>query len=105
MHKNVQEMKNFSPHRIYNVVEASISTVPTNNTKVFTGTGRKQVARVTSGERAETTVAVVYMSGAGTFVPPLFIFRRVRMKIELMDGAPPGSIWACNSSGWMKLGV
>lgn len=27
------------------------------------------------------------------------------MKIELMNGAPPGSIWACNSSGWMNIDV
>lgn len=103
--KDVLEVKNFSPNRIYNVDETSISTVPTKNTKVFAETGRKQVARVTSAERGETTTAVVCMSAGGTFVPPMFVFRRVRMKIELMDGAPPGSIWACNSSGWMKLDV
>ncbi|KAJ8727707.1 hypothetical protein PYW07_001826 [Mythimna separata] len=35
----------------------------------------------------------------------MLIFRRVRMKMELMDGAPPGAICACNPSGWMKLDV
>ena len=103
--KDIQKKKHFASHRIYNVDETSICTVPTKNTKVFARTGRKQVARVTSAERGETTTAVICMSASGTFVPPLFIFRRARMKIELMDGAPPGSIWACNTSGWMNTDV
>ncbi|XP_060804467.1 tigger transposable element-derived protein 6-like [Amyelois transitella] len=103
--KDIQEKHHFHPHRIFNVDETSICTVPTKNTKVFAKAGRKQVARVTSAERGETTTAVICCSAAGTFLPPMFIFRRVRMKIELMDGAPPGSAYACNSSGWMKLEV
>lgn len=103
--KSIQQNKNHPPHRIFNVDETGLSTVPTKNTKVFAGTGRKQVARVTSAERGETTTVVICMSASGSFVPPMFIFKRIRMKIELMDGAPPGSIWACNSSGWMNLDV
>lgn len=103
--KSVQDAKNIPAHRIYNVDETSVCTVPTKNTKVFAKTGRKQVARVTSAERGVTTTAVICMSASGTFVPPMFIFRRIRMKIELMEGAPPGSAWACNASGWMKLEV
>ncbi|XP_052741851.1 uncharacterized protein LOC128198807 [Bicyclus anynana] len=103
--KNVLEKHYFPPHRIFNVDETSLCTVPTKNSRVFAQTGRKQVARVTSAERGETTTAVICTSASGTFVPPMLIFRRVRMKIELMDGAPPGAIFACNPSGWMKLDV
>ena len=39
-----------------------------------------------------------------TFIPPLFIFPRVRMKVELMNGAPP-FIYACHKSGWMQLEI
>ncbi|KAG8229655.1 hypothetical protein J437_LFUL008587 [Ladona fulva] len=67
--------------------------------------GRRQVGRIVSGERGETTTAVICMSAGGTFVPPMLIFPRKRMKAELMDGAPPGTIFACNSSGWMRLEV
>ncbi|CAF4935193.1 unnamed protein product [Pieris macdunnoughi] len=56
-------------------------------------------------ERGDTTTAVVCGSATGNFIPPMFIFRKVRMKMELMDGAPPGSAYACNTTGWMKLGV
>ncbi|XP_015435159.1 PREDICTED: uncharacterized protein LOC107190790 [Dufourea novaeangliae] len=103
--KNIQEEHSFPSHRIFNVDETSLSTVPTKNTKVFAKTGRKQVARVTSSERGDTTTAVLCMSASGNFIPPMLIFRRVRMKTELMDGAPPGSAYACNASGWMKLEV
>lgn len=103
--KDTQEKQPIPPHRIFNVDETSLCTVPTKNTKVFAQSGRKQVARVTSAERGDTTTAVICCSAAGNFIPPMFIFRRLRMKLELMDGAPPGSAYACNASGWMKLEV
>ncbi|CAF4891595.1 unnamed protein product [Pieris macdunnoughi] len=103
--KDTQAKHSFPPYRIFNVDETSLCTVPTKNTKVFAQTGRKQMARVTSAERGDTTTAVVCGSATGNFIPPMFIFRRVRMKMELMDGAPPGSAYACNTTGWMKLGV
>lgn len=101
----IQDAKRFSAHRIYNVDETGLSTVPTRNTKTFAKTGRKQVARVTSAERGETTTAVMCMSASGIFVPPMLIFKRVRMNLALMEGAPVGSVYACNPSGWMRLEV
>lgn len=41
------------------------------------------------------------MSATGHFIPPLIIFPRARMTENLKRGAPPGSIFACNPSGWM----
>ena len=35
----------------------------------------------------------------------LFGFSTVGMKAELMNGAPPGSIYACHKSGWMQLEI
>ena len=45
------------------------------------------------------------MNLTGTFIPPLFVFARVRMKAELMNGAPLGSIYACHKNGWMQLKI
>src|SRR6218665_2909774 len=45
------------------------------------------------------------MNVTGSFVPPLFIFPRQRMKAELMDGSPPGSICVCHPSGWMQMEI
>ena len=41
------------------------------------------------------------MSAAGQFVPAMLIFARKRMKDELMDGGPPGSIGRCRDSGYI----
>ncbi|KAK9680280.1 DDE superfamily endonuclease [Popillia japonica] len=43
------------------------------------------------------------MSAGGSYVPPMIIFPRVRMKEELMDGA--GTEFACHPSGWMQLHI
>ena len=40
-----------------------------------------------------------------TLFLPLFGFSRVGMKAELMNGAPPGPIYACHKSGWMQLEI
>lgn len=50
-----------------------------------------------STERGETTTAVICLTTA--------YLRIIRIKMELMDGAPPGSIWACNSTSLMKQDV
>ncbi|XP_062554738.1 uncharacterized protein LOC134219866 [Armigeres subalbatus] len=41
------------------------------------------------------------MSATGHFVPPFVIFPRVRMTDKLKLGAPPGTVFSCNPSGWM----
>ena len=43
------------------------------------------------------------MSASGTYIPPMFIFPRQRMKMELMDGAPAGSTYACHKTDWIQL--
>ena len=45
------------------------------------------------------------MSATGSYVPPLFVWSRVRMKPELMNGAPSGAISAYHKSGWMQLSI
>ncbi|KAK9681309.1 DDE superfamily endonuclease [Popillia japonica] len=50
-----------------------------------------------------TAIDLRRLAFQGVFVPPMVIFCRKRMKAELMDGAPPGTIFGCNDSGWMKL--
>lgn len=101
--KELFQKYNFPPHRVFNVDETSVSTVPGKNSKTFAKKGRKQVARVTSAERGVSATAVICTSAGGVFVPPMIIFSRKRMKPELKDGAPPGTIFGCNESGWMKL--
>lgn len=44
---------------------------------------------------------MISMSAAGQYVPPMLIFPRKRMKAELLDGAPPGSIGTANDFEWI----
>ncbi|XP_072380823.1 uncharacterized protein [Diabrotica undecimpunctata] len=96
------EKVNFNPARVYNVDESGITTVQSKNTRVITLKGKKQVGSVTATERGALVTVVFCMNAAGGFVPPLFVFPRKNMKVELLDGSPPGSIAACHPSGWIQ---
>ncbi|XP_041459064.1 uncharacterized protein LOC121410818 isoform X2 [Lytechinus variegatus] len=95
----------FPPNNIYNVDETGISTVQSKPSKVLAKTGRKQVGSLVSAERGQTVTVETCMSVTGSFIPPMFVFPRVRMKMELMDEAPPGSIHECHKSGWMQMDI
>ena len=57
---------------------------------------------IASAERGVNTTCVCCMSAAGQYIPPMILYKRMRMKDELKDGAPPGSLVLCNTSGWME---
>ena len=42
------------------------------------------------------------VSAIGTFIPPMMIFQRVRMKPELIDKAPNGTVGVATKSGWVN---
>lgn len=95
----------YPPHRIWNVDETGFTNVQTKSTKVLALKGRRQVGTISSAERGFLCTAVICMSAGGSFIPPLIIFPRARMKPELQDGAPPGSIFKCHESGWMQTDI
>lgn len=43
------------------------------------------------------------MSAAGHFIPPMLIFPRVRLTGQLKKGAPPETLFSCNTTGWMTI--
>lgn len=98
--EQVMEKHNFGPTRIFNVDETGISGVH-KPCRVLAQKGRKQVGAITSGERGQTTTVVCSMSAAGQHVPPMFIFKRERMKEGLDRNGPVGAIYRCSSSGWI----
>ena len=95
----------YPPTRIYNCDETSVTTVQTKAAKVLGLKGKRQVGCLTSAERGTLVTAEICMNAAGGYVPPMLIFPRVRIKAELMDGAPPGSVSACHKSGWMQTEI
>ena len=81
IYKQVMADKDFPAHRIFNVDEKGVSTVPNSIPKVVALKGRKQVGTLASGEKGETTTTVICGSASGQFVPPLLIFPRVKVEL------------------------
>ncbi|CAH1963744.1 unnamed protein product [Acanthoscelides obtectus] len=103
--EEVRSKTNYPPHRIFNVDESGFTTVQSKSSKVLAKKGKKQVGAITSAERGVLSTVVICMAAGGNFIPPFIIFPRKRMKVELQDGAPPGTGFACHSSGWMQLDI
>ena len=80
-------------------------TVPTKTPKVVAAKGVKRVAKATSAERGKTVTITCCMNACGNFVPPAFIFPRVRMRPEFLDDAPPESLGVAEKKGWMNQEV
>lgn len=93
---------NNNPSRLYNCDETGITIVQHKHTKVVALKGKKQVASLQSAERGALVTIVTCTSPSGHYIPPLIIFPRKNMKLELMNGTPPGSIYACHPSGWIQ---
>jgi hypothetical protein len=92
----------FNPMQVYNMDETGLTSVPKIIGEIISIRGKKQVGALASAERGQLVTAVLCFSAAGHYVPPLIIFPRVRMKNELLDGAPAGTIAVCHPSGWMQ---
>ena len=63
--------------------------------------GKHAVASATSGEKGRTTTIITAINAAGNYVPHMMIFCRKRMKPELIDHAPTGTIGGCSDNGWI----
>ncbi|CAG9561341.1 unnamed protein product [Danaus chrysippus] len=97
----VYDKYNLTPDRIYNCDETGISCVSKTKSKIIAEKGRKQVGSLSSAERGQTVTVEICFNAAGTYMPPMLIFPRQRMKQELLDRAPPGTTAECNARGWM----
>jgi len=53
-------------------------------------------------QRGSIVTIFTYMSATVTSVPPLLVFPRSKMKAELLDSTPPGSIAARDRTGWFQ---
>ncbi|XP_053685729.1 uncharacterized protein LOC128735260 [Sabethes cyaneus] len=98
--KAIMQHTRFEPTRIYN---ADKTAVPPKKRRIAALKGKNQVGSITSAERGETITAVLCMSAAGHHLPPFLIFPRVRMHEALKKGAPVGTEFSCNPSGYMTV--
>ena len=53
--------------------------------------GTKQIGAITSAERGTLITVVGAISARGNFIPPYFIFPRVKFQRHFHNGAPTGS--------------
>lgn len=91
----------FSASKIYNADETGITTVQ-NSGKILAEKGQKRIGFITSAERGQTTTIMCCISASGTYIPPLFIYARKRMKPELKKNGPPSAVYCCSDNGWIN---
>lgn len=99
--EEVLQKYKFSPRNIYNVDESGISTVQ-RPAKILSPKGQKQVGSVTSWERGKNVTVVCAMSASGRFVPPMFIYPRMRVSPQLKKNGPRDAIYCCSKNGWIN---
>lgn len=101
--EELMEKYSFPPSKIFNCDETGVSVVHSNNLKVLSLKGKKQVSKLTSGERGRNITVMLCINAAGDqFIPPLFVFPRIRMDPRLTKDAPDGSIFDAQESGWIS---
>jgi len=104
LYKTELQKHTYTADRIYNVDESGL-TVVHKPRKVLAMKGMKQVGKVTSGEKGQTTTIVCAMNAAGSYVPPMIIFKRKRMSEILLRGSPAGTIGCCSTNGWIDAAL
>jgi len=98
----VYDEEKITPERLFNMDETSLSTVQDGQSKIISKRGKRRIGAMTSNERGESVTCVVCTSAAGWFIPPMLIYKRKRMKAELTNGAPPGTVFCTQEKGWMS---
>lgn len=90
----------FREDRVFNVDETGISTVQ-KPCKRLGPKGIKQFGAKTSGERGKTVTVICCVNASGNcYVPPMFIFPRIRMASTLTKNGPCNAIYSCSKTGW-----
>lgn len=96
------EKYKFLPHRIFNMDETGVSTVPDKTAKIVAKKGKRSVKKIKSAERGQLVTGVFCVNPTGNFIPPALIFPRKRNKPELYKDAPTGCLGLISESGYMN---
>ena len=72
---------------------------------VVSSTRKKQVGAVTSAEQGILVTTVAAISANGSFLPPFYVFPRVRWYPAFLHGAPPGSAGSAFQTGWINAEI
>ena len=100
--KETYDEFHWGPEQIFNVDETGVTTVQGKLSKVLSLRGKRQVGAIKSAERGSNVTVCCTMSASGVHLPPVIIFPRKRIRQELTDAAPPGSLILSQERGWMN---
>jgi hypothetical protein len=90
LRKSEWQKVKFDPTNVYNVNETGISIVQGPGTNAVSVKGKNHVARLSLAERSSLMTFVTCV----TTVRLLIVFPRARMKPELLNDNPPGTVAA-----------
>lgn len=88
------------PENMFNVDETGF-TVCQKSQRIVGKKGKKTVGIISSAEKGKNVTVVCCVSAAGNYVPPMFVFPRVRVRPEFLDRGPTGAVARANKSGWI----
>ena len=88
-----------SPSQIFNCDETGMPLDNAPNLVVGIR-GQKHPRAITSGNKRQITV-LACANAAGYVLPPLVIFARKQLKVELTTGEVPGTMYGLSGNGWM----
>ncbi|KAF5282314.1 hypothetical protein FQR65_LT14368 [Abscondita terminalis] len=91
---------NFNASRIWNIDETEVTMVQKPK-KIVAARSQKQIGAITSAEKGTLVTLVCASYAAGNFIPPMFVFARLKYPEMFIRGGPPYCIGAGNLSGWM----
>ncbi len=100
--RSLMEKYKFPPHRIFNMDESGLSSIPSKMRKVVSPKNKRKVSKLTSGDKAETVTIVACMQPTGFTVPPAMIFPRAKHHAHLYKNAPVGTLELHASTGYMN---
>lgn len=103
--RSVLDATTFEAHRIWNMDETGLRTVPSKVTKIVARKGRKRIGSSTSAERGTNVSMALAVNATGASIPPFFIFPRNKTKAVYMTHASHGADAVANGSGWMTSEV
>lgn len=88
------------PEKIYNMDEKGCRLTIHHQQTVLAQKGAKRV-HLQSSEHAESVTIAGCVNALGTSIPPMIIFKGKRLKPELYDNLPPGSLVEKSVKGYM----
>ncbi|CAG8622265.1 3393_t:CDS:1, partial [Paraglomus occultum] len=100
LHQIIHEFS-LTAAQIWNMDETGFVIIPKLE-KVVARKGARQVHKIAHGNSHEHISVVPTISAAGSYIPPLIIYKGVRTIPGLLESAPPGTVMGFTNTGYMR---